>query len=112
MAILDSISTEESQAWLLALPQSQALQMTSAQFTTAARNRFHVDHPTLPPGLLCSCSDHTPIDTKGIHLQKCDLLKQTTIATHNGVTAELKTLCSLAGNFSSTTFPDPFASLL
>ena len=93
--IVQSGATAEAGAWLEAVPDSDGMDMPTANFSNAVRNRLHIPHPYILAGMACNCSSLQQVDQHGIHLQMCRHENKWLIC-HEHVVADIRSMAQAA----------------
>ena len=92
--LVNSGSSKEAGAWLLAIPKTADMSLSSIEFATTLRNRLLVQHPLIQTELKCIYGK--PVDKRGIHLKKCKKQNNLTISTHDSLKSVLHQMCKAA----------------
>lgn len=106
LAIYDSISNEESMAWLLANQTSSEMRFTNEQFKLSLKMRLGID--AIQGGLQCDCRNRPLLDPNCIHAQNCTGDGLERIGAHDEVNQVWVQMIKYAGISCSVKFADPF----
>lgn len=96
-AIFLSTCSAAASAWLTVIPRREELRIPSAQFQAALCHRYHLDQPSIPTNLRCTCKRGAMIDVKGAHIQQFCGMDGLRSDTHDSVAHTLADIMRGAG---------------